>query len=41
MRNEEALNKLQKMRLTGMAEAYEIQAEDKEINQLFFEERFN
>lgn len=41
MRNEETLNKLQKMRLAGMAEAYEIQAEDKEINQLSFEERFN
>src|SRR5699024_8282404 len=41
MRNEETLNKLQKMRLDGMAEAYEIQAEDKEINQLSFEERFN
>lgn len=41
MRNEETLNKLKGMRLTGMAEAYEIQSEDKAINNLSFEERFN
>lgn len=41
MRNEETLNKLKNMRLTGMAEAYENQTEDKEINKLSFEERFN
>lgn len=29
------------MRLTGMAEAYELQSEDKDIHHLSFEERFN
>lgn len=41
MRNENTLDKLNKMRLGGMAEAYEIQAADREIQQLSFEERFN
>ena len=41
MRNEETLNKLKSMRLTGMSESYELQAEDKEIKNLSFEERFN
>lgn len=41
MRNEETLNKLKTMRLTGMAEAYELHTEDKDINNLSFEERFN
>lgn len=41
MRNENTLNKLKNMRLTGMADAYELQTEDKEINNLSFEERFN
>ena len=41
MRNEETLNKLKSMNLTGMAEAYAIQTEDKAINSLSFNERFN
>src|SRR5699024_3840481 len=41
MRNENTLDKLNKMRLGGMAEAYKIQAADREIQQLSFEERFN
>lgn len=41
MRNEETLDKLKNMRLTGMAEAYELQSEDKEIHNLSFDERFN
>ena len=36
MRNEETLNKLKTMRLTGMAEAYELHTEDKDINNLSF-----
>lgn len=40
MRNEETLAKLNNMRLTGMAEAYTVQAGDKEIHKLSFEERF-
>lgn len=41
MRNEETLNKLKRMNLTGMAEAYENQSEDKAIHNLSFDERFN
>lgn len=41
MRNEETLNKLKSTNLTGMAEAYAIQTEDKAINSLSFNERFN
>lgn len=41
MRNEETLNKLKDMRLSGMAEAYEMQSEDRESRNLSFEERFN
>ena len=41
MRNEDTLNKLNIMRLTGMAEAYELQTDNQEINSLSFEERFN
>lgn len=41
MRNEDTLNKLNIMRLTGMAEAYELQKDNQEINSLSFEERFN
>lgn len=41
MRNEETLNKLEKMRLGGMAEAYENHSNDREIQKLSFEERFN
>lgn len=41
MRNEETLNKLKSMRLSGMAEAYQNQSEDKSIQELSFEERFN
>src|SRR5690625_5020500 len=41
MRNEETLDKLKKMRLGGMAEAYENHSNDREIQNLSFEERFN
>lgn len=41
MRNENTLDKLNKMRLGGMAEAYEIHSNDREIQSLSFEERFN
>ncbi len=41
MRNEETLSKLKSMNLTGMAEAYATQTEDKAINNLSFNERFN
>ena len=41
MRNEDTLNKLNIMRLTGMAEAYELQTDNREIISLSFEERFN
>lgn len=41
MRNENTLDKLKKMRLGGMAEAYENHSNDREIQNLSFEERFN
>lgn len=41
MRNESTLEKLYKMRLTGMAECYENQSISNEFNQMSFEERFN
>lgn len=41
MRNEETLNKLVQMRLSGMAEAYENQSNNRDIQALSFEERFH
>ena len=41
MRNEYTLDKLTTMRLTGMHEAYQQQLDNREIQQLTFEERFS
>lgn len=41
MRNEDTLQKLTSMRLNGMSEVYEQQANDRAIQKLTFDERFN
>ena len=40
MRNEQTLEKLKAMRLSGMADLYEQQTSDESIQSLGFEERF-
>lgn len=40
MRNEQTLVKLREMRLSGMADLYELQANDANSQALSFEERF-
>ncbi|MGK9326985.1 ATP-binding protein [Aerococcus urinaeequi] len=41
MRNDYTLDKLSKMRLSGIQEAYEAQLNNKEIQDLSFNERFS